>query len=278
MCPLCSDRPRRKTITLQVSDEHIATPYTRPMTQFPQTLKTWRKARRLSQLNLALEADVSARHISFLETGRARPSRDMITRLGDALHLPLSTRNQMLTHAGFAPRYASREWNADEMAPIRAALDHMLQSHAPYPAFAVDRLWKVIQLNAPASKLFGLLGIAEGSNMLEIVTSPKLPQFVENWSEVAHHSAQRLRTESAAQGGVPELDATANELAKVAPPTEPTTGPVIPTIYRAGDLRLSLFSTIAQFGTAEDVTLDDLKIELFFPADDSTKTALESLA
>ncbi len=247
------------------------------MTQFPQSLKTWRKARHLSQLDLALEADVSARHISFLETGRARPSREMIARLGDALHLPLATRNQMLTHAGFAPRYAARQWDAAEMAPIRAALDHTLKSHAPFPAFAVDRLWTVLQLNEPAAKLFGLLGITQGTCLLDIVTSDALPTFIENWPEVAHHSAQRLRTESAAQGGVRELDAAADKLAKNPLPAQAAHGPVIPTIYRAGSLRLSLFSTIAQFGTAEDVTLDDLKIELFFPADAETAETLKAL-
>lgn len=247
------------------------------MSQFPQTLKTWRKARHLSQLDLALEADVSARHISFLETGRARPSRDMITRLGDAMQLPLSTRNQMLTHAGFAPRYAAREWNADEMAPARAAVEHTLTAHAPYPAFAVDRLWTVLKLNTPAQNLFHVLNITEGSSLLDLVTSDTFPPLIENWPQVAHHSAQRLRTESAAQGGVPELEETADHLSKTPPPAEHSLGPVVPTIYRLGPLRLSLFSTIAQFGTPEDLTLDDLKIELFFPADDETKAALTGL-
>ena len=251
--------------------------YTPPMTQFPQTLKTWRKARHFSQLDLALEADVSARHISFLETGRARPSRDMIARLGDAMQLPLATRNQMLTHAGFAPRYRSRDWNAAEMAPIRAALAHTLHSHAPYPAFAVNRLWKVLHMNRPAQSLFGLLGVSEGSSLLDLVTSEVLPAMIENWPRVAQHSAQRLRTESAAQGGVPELDAAADHLAKTPAPDAEPLGPVVPTIYTAGPLRLSLFSTIAQFGTPEDITLDDLKIELFFPADAETEAALRSL-
>ena len=266
-----------KTITSQVSDAPLSNAYANPMTQFPQTLKTWRKARHFSQLDLALEADVSARHISFLETGRSQPSRDMIARLGDALHLPLATRNQMLTHAGFAPRYPSRAWDAAEMAPVRAALDHTLHSHAPYPAFAVNRLWKVLRLNAPAEKLFGLLGIVEGGSLLDLITSDALPKMIENWPEVAHHSAQRLRTESAAQGGVPELDAAAELLAKTPAPKEPSLGPVIPTIYQAGPLRLSLFSTVAQFGTPEDIALDDLKIEMFFPADAQTEAALRAL-
>ena len=248
------------------------------MTLFPDTLKTWRKARRLSQLDLALEADVSSRHISFLETGRAQPSREMVSRLGDALNLPLATRNQMLTHAGFAVRYPARDWDDEEMAPIRAALDHTLTRHAPYPAFAVDRLWTVVQLNDPAKMLFGMIGIAEGSSLLDLITSEDMPRFIENWPEVAHHSSQRLRTESAEQGGVPELDEAADYLATMAGDESDVLKPIIPAVYKAGDQRLSLFSTIAQFGTPVDLTLDDLRIELFFPADQSTEAILKALA
>lgn len=247
------------------------------MTAFPQTLKTWRKAKRFSQLALAVEADVSSRHISFLETGRARPSREMISRLGDAMQLPLAARNQMLTHAGFAARYPGRTWDAEEMAPIRAAVDHTLANHAPYPALAIDRLWCVVQMNAPAKSLFGQLGVGEGDSLLDMMNSADLPGVVENWPQVAHHTAQRLRTESAAQGGVSKLDQAADRLGQV-PQGEPQARlPIVPTILRTGDQRLSMFSTIAQFGTPEDLTLDDLKIELYFPADAATKAMFESL-
>ncbi|MBD3662452.1 helix-turn-helix domain-containing protein [Sulfitobacter aestuariivivens] len=117
------------------------------MTQFAQTLRDWRQSRRFSQLDLSLEADVSARHISFLETGRAQPSRDMIRRLGDAMDLPLTARNTLLTHAGFAPRFPARAWEDADMAPIRAAISHTLQVHAPYPALALDASWRILQLN-----------------------------------------------------------------------------------------------------------------------------------
>ncbi|MCR9137480.1 MAG: helix-turn-helix transcriptional regulator [Alphaproteobacteria bacterium] len=247
------------------------------MTHFPDALKTWRKARRFSQLDLALEADVSSRHISFLETGRAQPSREMVARLGDALNLPLETRNQLLTHAGYAVRYPGRSWDEEEMAPIRAALDHTLTQHAPYPAFAVDRLWTIVRMNEPAEKLFGLLGVSPGASLLELITSDAMPAVIENWPEVAHHSAQRLRTESAAQGGVEKLDEAASILAAVPGGGDDVRGPIIPTIYRAGDLRLSLFSTVAQFGTPVDLTLDDLKIELFFPADSITEQTLRAM-
>ncbi|NRB03711.1 MAG: helix-turn-helix transcriptional regulator [Rhodobacteraceae bacterium] len=244
------------------------------MNQFPETLKTWRKARRFSQLDLAVEADVSSRHISFLETGRAKPSRDMIARLSDALDLPLASRNQMLNHAGFAVQYHKRDWDDQEMALIRVAVDHMLKQHAPFPAIAVDRMWTIFKMNGPAKRLFGLLDVSEGCSMLDLLTSGTLPSFVENWPDVAHHMAKRLRTESVAQGGVDAFDRTADYLSAVTHYVELPTCPVVPTIYKAGDLRLSLFSTIAQFGTALDLTLDDLKFELFFPADEDTKQVL----
>lgn len=248
------------------------------MTDFPDALKGWRRTRRFSQLELAAEADVSARHIAFLETGRARPSPAMIGRLGDALQIPLAARNQMLTLAGFATRYPARQWDTGEMAPIRAALEHTLERHAPYPGVAIDRMWTVIRLNRPAQVLFGQLGMVEGSSLLDLMASDELPPLIENWPEVAHHAAHRLRTESAAQGGVAKLDRLAEKLAAVPGVSGKPIGPVTPTIYRTGTMRLSLFAIIAQFGTPEDLALDDLKIELFFPADSETEQALRAMS
>lgn len=248
------------------------------MNTFPQALKSWRKSRRFSQLDLAVEADVSSRHISFLETGRSRPSRDMILRLCDALQLPLVARNQMMTHAGFAARYPGRNWTAPDMAPIREAVDHMLQRHNPFPAFALDKVWTVFRLNRSAQALFGLLDLQEGDSLLDLMLSDVLPGLVENWPDVAHHAAQRLRTESAAQGGVPLLDAAAAKLSATPAPEDMSDAPVVPMILRLGDHRLSLFGTIAQFGTPDDLTLDDMKIELFFPADQMTRDYLVAMA
>lgn len=248
------------------------------MNDFSRTLQSWRRARRFSQLSLAVEADVSTRHISFLETGRARPSVDMIKRLGDALQLPLAARNQMLTFAGFAIQHQARNWSAEEMAPVRAAVDYTLNQHAPYPALAIDRLWSIVQMNGPAQGLFGPLKLHQGDSLLELMLSDILPPLIENWPQVAHHAAQRLRTESTAQGGVALFDKAAEKLAEVPMSTPHSSGPVVPTIFRAGSIRLSLFTTIAQFGTPEDLTLDDLKIELYFPADHETEKALRIMA
>lgn len=247
------------------------------MTSFAQTLRAWRGVRRMSQLDLAGEAEVSARHISFLETGRARPSREMVERLGLALDLPLAARNQMLTHAGYAARYAKSALTDAAMQPIRHAIDHMLTRHAPYPALAIDRIWTVLRMNAPARMLFAPIGVKVGDILLDLMMGETLPHLIENWDVVAQLVAQRLRLESSVQGGVQEFEKVAHHLAKEGGPVS-SSGPVIPTIYRLGPHRLSLFATVAQFGTPDDLTLDDLKIELYFPADGAMDKALRHLA
>lgn len=238
------------------------------MTHYSDLLKQWRKQRRMSQLDLAIEADVSARHISFLETGRSRPSPDMIVHLSEVLGVPMDACNQMMRATGFVPRYAATPLDDAAMAPIREAVSWTLDRHAPYPGLALDRLWKIIQLNAPAAKLFAPLGVGEGESLLDLVTNPMMPELVENWPEVAHHTMLRLRAESAAAGGIPELETAIQSLSKHAQMSDDApTGPAVPTVYCFGDQRLSLFGTIAQFSSINDETLDDLRLELFFPAD-----------
>jgi hypothetical protein len=201
----------------------------------------------------------------------------MIGRLGEALQLPLSARNELLALAGFAARYPSRSWEENDMAPIEAALDHLLERHAPFPAMAMDRLWKVERLNGPARLLFGALGIVEGASLLDLMTRGELSSWIENWPEVAHYASLRLRTESLAQGGVAELDKAGQALAAAPGNRERRIGPVAPAIFRYGATRLSLFAIIAHFGTPEDIALDDLKIELFFPADAETEKTLRAM-
>ncbi|MGH1477304.1 MAG: hypothetical protein ACRBM6_01010 [Geminicoccales bacterium] len=164
------------------------------------------------------------------------------------------------------------------MAPIRAAVEHMLRGHCPYPALALDRLWTILWMNEPAKILFAQLSVGEGDSLLDLMLSERLPQQIENWPEVAHHAAQRLRVESSAQGGIARLDEVADILVRTPPPKESALGPVVPTIYRSGSLRLALFATIAQFGTPEDLLLDDLKIELYFPADEATDEVLQAFS
>ena len=247
------------------------------MTTYPDLLKEWRKRRRMSQLDLAMEADVSARHISFLETGRAKPSRTMIVHLSEVLGVPLDARNVMMRSTGFAPAYAATPLTEAQMAPIRSAVDWTLDRHAPYPGIALDRLWRIVRLNGPARLLFGAVGLTEGQSMLEFLSNPVVPQVIENWPEVAHHISVRLRAESAAAGGIDELDEAITRLSAAAEPSDQPVGPAIPTVYRFGDQRLALFGTIAQFSTVVDETVDTLRIELFFPADEESEKFLKHL-
>jgi len=249
------------------------------MNYYPDLLKQWRNNRRLSQLDLATEANVSARHISFLETGRSQPSSDMIVHLAEVMDVPIDARNQMMNSAGFAPRYATTPLDDDAMGPILNAVIWTLERHAPYPGIALDRLWRIKKMNGPATKLFAPLQLGEGQSLLDLVTNPMMEQVIENWPQVAHYTMLRLRAESAGAGGVPELDATVEHLAYYAQgSSERLPGPSVPTIYKLGDQRLSLYGTIAQFSTVTDETLDDLKIELFFPADTKSAEMLKSLA
>ncbi len=250
--------------------------------EFGFVLKQWRRKRRMSQLDLGLEANVSSRHISFLETGRARPSRQMALLLGEALDMPRATRNHLLETAGYSAVFRARPAGAKDMASVRAAIDWMLVRHDPYPALALDRLWVVQRANCCAMAMMEALGLGVGDSLLDRLLCPGVGSAVfENWPEVARHMLARLRTESAHLGGEPVLDAAIRALADdPALDREEPAGPMpafVPARYRMGGIVLSLMSTIAQFGTAEDIALADLRIELMFPADEPTKTMLERL-
>lgn len=250
--------------------------------RFADGLKDWRRRRGFSQMTLGLAAEVSARHIAFLETGRANPTRSMVIRLAEAMAVPRHDRNALLEAAGFSAAYASREISSADLECVRAALTWMLDRHAPYPAFAIDRHWTVRMANRPATVLLSSVGLSVGSSMLDAMTSDTaLRKAIANWPEVARHMCARLRTESRHAGGDPVLDAAAARLADQGAEHDRERGllpAVIPVRYRLGDTMLSLFSTIAAFGSAEDIALAELKIELLFPFDDATRRALETLA
>lgn len=251
------------------------------MTDFGPTLRDWRKTRRMSQLDLGLSANVSARHISFLETGRARPSREMVLHLAAALDVPRPARNSMLTHAGFAAPYRARDAADADLAEIHNAIRWTIERHSPYPAMVLDRDWHLVDANPVAMMLLSGLGIARGTSVLAPLKDPaRAAEIFENWGEVGRLTALRLRAESAHAGGIAELDAFATLIeadpAVTATPIPAVQPAVIPAIYRAGPLRLSLFSTIAQFGTVEDIALSDIRIELMFPADAATRAWLEA--
>lgn len=241
---------------------------------FGITLRDWRTRRRHSQMSLALEADISTRHLCCLETGKSRPSREMIGRLSDALQIPRSERNTLLTAAGFSPAYAKRRWDSDDLSAIRSAVTHMLNSHDPYPAFALDRHWRLTQLNQSAERLIGAFGLGVGSSMLDAITGDSpVAQSIENLSEVQAHMRTRLQAESAHFGGDPVLEAARAKLGD-AHLTHSVQPAIIPIIFKLGDVRLSLFSVLAGFSSVEDIAIADMKVELMFPSDDATKAIL----
>ena len=250
-------------------------------TTFGAVLKEWRGIRRMSQLDLSNLADVSARHISFLESGRSKPSRPMALHLADTLDIPRAERNRLLTAAGFSPMWHEHDLGAEAMGPVHDALRWTLERHNPYPAVVLDRHWKIVDQNAASEALLGGLGLSGEVDFLdEFVGDGRLHTLIDNWGAVGRYMLTRLRTESAAVGGDPVLDAAVTRLAAddAVGPIEEALPPVVTVDFRIGDAFISLFSTIAQFGTAEDLALAELRIELFFPADDPTREFLEALA
>jgi transcriptional regulator with XRE-family HTH domain len=240
-------------------------------------LKDWRRRRRLSQLDLALEAGVSARHLSFVETGRSKPSREMVLHLAEQLDVPLRDRNHMLLAAGFAPAYEERAIDAPEMAPVREALDRVLAGHEPYPAVVVDRWWNLVAANRSIA-LFTEHAAAHllepPVNVLRLALHPDgLARRVVNLPEFRAHLLDRLQRQVALTGDdrLTALHAEVSAYPGGEASLQPLeTGIAVPVRLRHGDRELAFFSTIATFGTAVDITLAELAIEAFFPADEAT--------
>ena len=249
---------------------------------FGDVLRDWRGVRRMSQLDLALAADVSARHVSFLESGRAEPSRAMTLKLAAALDLPKAAANEALRAAGFAAVYPVLPPNAPDLAPIRRAISMTLSSHHPFPGIAINRTWDILEANEAAHQLFAALGA--GPNMVEFLIFLGDLDIVENWEETAFLALMRLRSEIAHLGGDDRLSDFATRLAghprlKAADLSAiDLDQAVIPTVFRFGDKRLSVFSTIAMFGSVQDVAASEIRIELMFPADEATAGFFRSLS
>jgi transcriptional regulator with XRE-family HTH domain len=246
-------------------------------------LREWRMRRRMSQQDLALEAGVSARHVSFVETGRSRPSAEMVIQLAEHLDVPLRDRNALLLAAGFAPAYAQRDLDEPEMGPVRDAIDRVLRGHEPYPAVVVDRHWGLVSANRAVPLL--IAGAAEHLleppvNVLRLSLHPEgmAPRIV-NLGEWRAHLLDRLGRQAVVSGD-PALFALHDELAGY-PGGTPGHVPdleagaiAVPLRLRADDEELAFISTATTFGTATDVTVSELAIESFFPADDTTAEAL----
>jgi transcriptional regulator with XRE-family HTH domain len=249
-----------------------------------ELLRAWRRRRSLSQLELALEAEVSSRHVSFLETGRARPSREMVLRLAEHLDIPLRERNRLLLAAGYAPLYAERSLEEPAMAPVHQALDRFLRAHEPYPAIVIDRHHNLVSANDALGPLIESVApelLEPPANALRIALHPQgmAPRTL-NLEEWSAHLLHQLRREAALTAD-PELRRLHDELAgypgvSLEPPRdEASTGAiVVPLRLQVADRELAFFSTISTFGSAVDITLDELMIEAFYPANAATAAYL----
>jgi transcriptional regulator with XRE-family HTH domain len=255
---------------------------------FGPRLKWWREQRGLSQLALAGAAEISQRHLSFLESGRAEPSREMVLRLCAVLDLPLRQQNALMLAAGFAPVWRESDLAAPELAQVNGALGYMLAQQEPYPAFVVDRRWNLLRANDGAGRLVTfLLGAVPAGpvNLADALVSPDvLRPLIENWEEVAVHFLRSVQADAVADGTAETADLLKRltaypgvpPLSRVAPLETHT--PVLNILFRKGDTRLSVFTTIATLGTPQDVTLQEIRIECFFPSDDASAALLRGWA
>jgi transcriptional regulator with XRE-family HTH domain len=251
-------------------------------------VREWRTRRRRSQLDLALDVGVSARHLSFVETGRSRPSPELVVALADGLEVPLRERNALLLAAGYAPRYPARPLDDESMAPVQAVIKQMLDAHDPCPGVVIDRAWNIVAANSAAAMLTdGLPAEVLGPplNVYRVCLHPAgLAQRTRNITEWAAYLVHQLRRTITLTAD-PELVDLEREI-KTYPAvqalsvTQPSPWDQPPLLVSCqlerGDQVLSLFTTLTSFGTAHDVTVDELAIELFYPADEATRRLLRA--
>jgi transcriptional regulator with XRE-family HTH domain len=257
---------------------------------FGMLLKQWRNQRGFSQLDLAVTSQVSQRHISFLESGRAKPSQEMVLQLAAFLEIPLRQQNLMLTAAGFAPIYAETDLSAPEIASVRKAIDFMLRKQEPYPAFVIDRYWNLLLTNGAADRLLAAfiepdklqtLFYVDGKiNLMRVIFHPQgLRPFIVNWEDFANHLLQRVHRSAAAENEGDRSTVLLKELMnypgvaniwQISNLAAPNT--LLLAIHlKRNALELQFFSTIATLGTSYDITLQELRIECLFPADEATE-------
>jgi transcriptional regulator with XRE-family HTH domain len=251
-----------------------------------EQLREWRQRRRMSQLDLACDAEISTRHLSFVETGRAVPSREMLLRLVERLDVPLRERNALLLAAGFAPMFKERRLDDPELQAARRVVERVLKGHAPYPALAVDRHWHLVLANEAVAPLLAGVDadlLQPPVNVLRLSLHPRgLAPRIANFGEWRAHLLARLHAQVVASAD-PVLAALLRELADYpvppdddAPPAHDTAGVAVPFQLRTPGGVLSFISTTTVFGTPVDVTLSELALETFFPADDATARALHA--
>ena len=263
---------------------------------FAQTLKNWRDSRKLSQLDLAMAAGISQRHLSFLEVGRARPSRQMVLQLANALDAPLREHNVLLAAAGFAPLYRESALSDPGMSAVRQALELMLKYHEPNPALVVDRAWNLLMVNDAVNRVFGLAGDLDAiwkrvcptgpRNILKLTLHPEgFRPYIANWLESTPVLIARTRREAEATGSEALRKLLEEVLAYPGIPAEwripqwdAPPLPAMPLSLAKDGLKQNLFSMMSTYGTPQDITTDELPVETFFPADADSALLLKRLA
>ncbi len=263
-----------------------------PAPRFGDLLRQWRSTRRLSQLDLAASAAVSQRHVSFLETGRALPSREMVLHLGTVLDVPLRGRNALLAAAGYTQVYQERRLDEPDLEQVRHVLTVILGAHEPFPAYVVDRGWNLMLTNQAAGTLVALLidpadAPLFAGNLIRLSLHPKgLRRFLVNWEEAATALLDRVEREALERPTDTELIDLLAEVRAYPGVADLPAGPKVPTSsallvplhIRTEDLELTLFTTIATIGAPYDVTLEELRLETLLPADADSEAVLRQLA
>ena len=251
-------------------------------------LRHWRTTRGLSQLALSEIAEVSTRHLSFIETGKSAPSREMVLVLASALDVPLRERNRLLLSAGFAPAYRERAFTAPESEQLRTIVDLVLRTHDPFPAAVLDRRWDILAANRGAQRLIGMivdpaaLGPAMGNAMHLVFHPSGLRRAIVNWDEVAVATVQRLRREALddpSPDGIAGLVQVLEQYGPLPRPEGPSSGEpslLVPVRLRLPDLELRMFTTITTLGTPIDMTAQELRIETYYPADSASEAWLRA--
>lgn len=235
----------------------------------------------MSQLELATLTESSARHLSFIETGRSRPSAKVIHRLSEALDIPLRERNELLVAAGLPAEYPERPLDDVALAHYRRIVTRMLEAHDPFPAFAIDRWWHIVEANAAATRMFGPIDPERDMIELTYAEGP-LRALIDNWAEVAWAGVDRLRRELAHSGGDERLAAmlerAERHLADTPRPHPTEVAGVVCPRFRIGDQRIETVGTIMSFGTPREVVLEELRVELIFPADEKAEAFFRAMA
>lgn len=255
-----------------------------PDAGFGAALRRHRLARRMSQLDLALACGVSARHLSFLESGRAQPSREMVLILGHGLMLPRGAQNALLAHAGFSPAFPASPLEAATVGPFLEMLRELIVRHEPFPALVCDRSWTIRDANPAAQRMLAPLQGSRGEmNIVRMLTeTPEAPELIANYGEVIAEMLARIRLEALEAGGDPAFErlvqALEAALMRAPAPARGLRTPLAPLTLNAPGGQLKFLSTIAHFGTSEDVTIRDLRLELLFPADAYTRAVLYTAA